>query len=539
MGTGLLWLAIILPLPALHAQLGTDLQHLGHASTAGDEVVLGVDRDHLVIRVHAGTAPMDWSGAEMRMARLTTAPWEVEVPEAWGLVPWTDAGWQGVGQVVHVAIDAEAEMAVVSAVQEGRAGIWLAGSHREGVHGAWGKPWPVPALSSFSGQCAFAVFDEHPGREGDLLVALRPDMAGGGELFTPESGRWRGGYDIARIRRDGGYRSVVLLDSINSPADEMALVPGPDGGGWLSTERLGGSGGLDPWWCPRVPDGADEPGPATRLEGHRLIVRCGSKLLTGLKWQVRDAQGSPLMRLVTDDAGWADLSELKVGQRYSFSLMGDPPGGCLEGVAQWEDDEGRVIRRFILSGARWDLSFLSALPLDGWGWRGPDRSGLPPVDASKAPGQVHHTGSHDLESRTAVVPANGTPSLVGDSAHWVVFHAVGQKGISRDDRDALRTLAHALKARPEEVVLIVGHASPDGNPEANVRLASERARHVAAQLEFAGLPASQIRFEGVGASVPMTGCPPGVHCPEGTLARSRRTELHLRSSARPVGGPMQ
>ena len=148
------------------------------------------------------------------------------------------------------------------------------------------------------------------------------------------------------------------------------------------------------------------------LEGHRLIVRCGSKVLKGLQWQVRDAQGSPLMQLTANDGGWVDLSGLKEGQRYAFSLMGDPPGGCLEGVARWEDGTGRIIRRFVLSGAQWNLSFLTALPLEGWGWRGLDGSGLPPIDQVAGPMETER--GPDPVAHPVVVPTADVHPLVGD-----------------------------------------------------------------------------------------------------------------------------
>ena len=40
--------------------------------------------------------------------------------------------------------------------------------------------WPVPPLEFWEGDAAFAMFDVQSGREGDLLVALRPNEAGSG-----------------------------------------------------------------------------------------------------------------------------------------------------------------------------------------------------------------------------------------------------------------------------------------------------------------------------------------------------------------------
>ena len=495
-----------------------DLHWVEQAATPGDDVVLGVDRDHLLLLSHPGEAPADWSGSETRMARLEASPWQVAIPEVWGHVPQVEKGWTETGEILHLDIDPEYGMAVLSTLLEGRGQLWLSSQTGKGPD-RWNPPWRVPALEAFSGDCAFAAFDVHPDRAGDILVALRPRMQGDPEQLMPDAGEWKGGYDVARIPRSGGYRQVWLLDGLNSAADERALIPGPEGGGWLSTERLEGAGGLDPWWSPSIPSGSpDMLGEAVKLNGHTLEARCGDRVLEGLVWQVFNAGGSPLARLETDDKGRIDLGILSMEARYDFELVGVPPEGCDEAVAYWRDESGRILGRYAIEGEGWNLSMLTVLPLDGWRKSRPDGSALPGLDAVRV----------DREHRG--VPAD---------LDWVIFHSIGQKALSKRDRNHLRALAHQLRSRPGDVVYIVGHASIDGNRDANAVLAAERARHVAAQLEFAGLSSAQIRFEGRGDELPMEHCPPGVNCPDGPLERSRRTELHIEIGGRSHGGPMQ
>ena len=506
--------AVGCPAPAL----AQDFQWVELAATPGDDVVLGVDRDHLLLLSHPDEAPADWSGSETRMARLEASPWQVSIPEVWGHVPQVEEGWAETGEILHLDIDPVYGMAVLSTMLDGRGQLWLSSQTGQGPD-RWNPPWRVPALEGFKGDCAFAAFDVHPDRAGDILVALRPRMQGGPEQRIPDGGEWKGGYDVARIPRLGGYQQIWLLDGLNSAADERALVPGPGGGGWLSTERLKGAGGLDPWWCPAIPSGSpDLSGEAIKLQGHTLEARCGNRLMEGLIWQVFTAEGSPLARLETDEKGRIDLGMLSLEARYDFELVGAPPEGCQEAVVYWRDETGRTLRRYTIEGERWSLSMLAVLPLDGWRESRPDGSALPEFDAIR------------VESTRADLP----PEL-----DWVIFHSIGQKTLSRRDRNHLRALAHQLRSRPGDVVYIVGHASSDGDRDANAVLAAERARHVAAQLEFAGLSAAQIRFEGRGDEWPMERCPPGVDCPDGPLERSRRTELHIEIGGRSHGGPMQ
>ena len=94
-------------------------------------------------------------------------------------------------------------------------------------------------------------------------------------------------------------------------------------------------------------------------------------------------------------------------------------------------------------------------------------------------------------------------------------------------------VAKRCREQDEVHVLILGHASPEGNPDYNIRLDQELALRVAVQLVFDGLTPQRIRVEGHGSEQPMEQCPEGVDCPEGLRERSRRTELYLMPGHRP------
>ena len=161
---------------------------------------------------------------------------------------------------------------------------------------------------------------------------------------------------------------------------------------------------------------------------------------------------------------------------------------------------------FSLIGEVWRLKLLAALALDAWRVQANDQSRLPELSPLIQPNQP---------------------------ADWVVFHSVGSPLVPAQGVTDLKSWALQCKEKGDCDVLIMGHASPDGNAEDNVQLAKERARQVAAQLEFAGVSPRRIRVEGHGFNRPMVQCPSGMACPEGVQERSRRTELYLIPSRRP------
>ena len=155
--------------------------HVKGAAGTGDEVVLGVDGTQLFMLVHPTEAPLDWEGADTRMATFDGAPWRLVQPEVWGTVPQQAEAWKEAGQIIHLDIDPFSGMAVLTAVTGSKSAIWL--SARNGEDPST-EPWKVPALEAFDGLAAFAGFDGQEGREGDILVALRPNMEARGIAAT-------------------------------------------------------------------------------------------------------------------------------------------------------------------------------------------------------------------------------------------------------------------------------------------------------------------------------------------------------------------
>jgi len=480
-----------------------DFRLLDASATAGDELVLGTDGWQVVLFSAPPEAPLDWTKAQTRIAQLESGPWQTKSPRPWGRVPVRDEAWSALGHVVHVDIDPPSNMAVISAVKEGRFSVWISAKRPDKN---WTKPWPVPILEGWSGQAAFGMFDVQLNREGDILVALCPDKPA--DAVPHFHGAWSGGFDLVRIPRRGNYQKAHILTELNTPQNEWALAPHPTSGGWLASDGWGGEGGVDPWWISTLPSErvADEGSEAT-LAGQRLVVQCGDEPLSGVRWTLEDAQtGMPVAELVSDVNGRVALDGLRADRGTRWVATPPTSKGCHQAMAVWINAKGQVVQRFSLIGEVWRLNLLAALALDAWQVQANDQSRLPELSPLIQPHQP---------------------------ADWVVFHSVGSPLVPAQGVADLKSWALQCKEERDCYVLIMGHASPDGNADDNVQLAKERARQVAVQLEFAGVSPRRIRVEGHGFDRPMVQCPSGMACPEGIQERSRRTELYLIPNRRP------
>ena len=480
-----------------------DFRLLEASATAGDELVLGTDGWQVVLFSAPPLAPLDWTKGQTRIAHLASGPWQTKSPRKLGLVPIRDEAWSVLGHVVHVDIDLPSNIAVISSIKQGRFSVWISAKRPDN---AWTKPWQVPILEDWPGQAAFGMFDVQPDREGDILVALRPDEPA--DTAQHFHGAWSGGFDIVRIPRRGNYQEAHILTELNTPQNEWALTPHPISGGWLASDGRGGEGGVDPWWVSTLPFGlvAHEK-PEETLVGHGLVVQCGDEPLSGVRWTLEDAQtGMPVSELVSDVNGRVALDGLRADRGTRWVATPPISKGCNQAMAVWINADGQVVQRFSLIGEVWRLNLLAALALDAWQVQANDQSRLPELSPLVQPNHP---------------------------ADWVVFHSVGSPLVPAQGVADLKSWAVKCKENADCHVLVMGQASPDGNAEDNVQLAKERARQVAVQLEFAGVSPRRIRVEGHGFNRPMVQCPNGMTCPEGVQERSRRTELYLIPSRHP------
>jgi len=83
---------------------------------------------------------------------------------------------------------------------------------------------------------------------------------------------------------------------------------------------------------------------------------------------------------------------------------------------------------------------------------------------------------------------------VEDGVFSVPF-ARGSVRVTEEARSALAAAAEALRADPDRVACLLGHAGQEGGATTSIRLAAERARAVAAALSAQGIERDRLRAE--------------------------------------------
>lgn len=102
----------------------------------------------------------------------------------------------------------------------------------------------------------------------------------------------------------------------------------------------------------------------------------------------------------------------------------------------------------------------------------------------------------------------------------------GSSQLGSRENPSLDELAAYLKANPERSIVLVGHTDAEGTLAGNIALSRKRATSVRSELIRAlGVPASQVRAEGVGFLAPLT-----TNLTEQGREANRRVEVILSST---------
>ncbi len=105
---------------------------------------------------------------------------------------------------------------------------------------------------------------------------------------------------------------------------------------------------------------------------------------------------------------------------------------------------------------------------------------------------------------TTVMPLTQQLEIHGRAVLEDLEFPTGSSRLEEGDYTSLDLLAGYLKTHPDRSVVLVGHTDAEGSLAGNIALSKKRAGAVEARLTALGVPASQIKAEGVGFLSPIT-----------------------------------
>lgn len=183
-----------------------------------------------------------------------------------------------------------------------------------------------------------------------------PSVYNGDIYYSSNSGGGPGGYDIKRALRSQQWKSNVVLESpLNSPSDELCLFYLNDYKGMLSSNRSGGSGGDDVYVFEHLP---------LKDERHqyKALLRCEDLPRGNVQVTVTNGLREIVIDQKTDEAGYLNIEQMRLNQRYRLQLGGMDPSLYSKSVLQILDVQGNVIKelRFNAMG----ICDLELLPLN-------------------------------------------------------------------------------------------------------------------------------------------------------------------------------
>jgi outer membrane protein OmpA-like peptidoglycan-associated protein len=112
------------------------------------------------------------------------------------------------------------------------------------------------------------------------------------------------------------------------------------------------------------------------------------------------------------------------------------------------------------------------------------------------------------------------------AAQGTLLFRYGSADLAPGSTETLDKLAAAAKACPNTVIEVAGHASIEGEAQANMRLSQSRAQSVVGYLVKAGVDARQLEAKGYGVEKPTA-----PNTSPDNLAKNRRIEFSVRPAA--------
>lgn len=446
------------------AQSPVELVALDALNTPNDEVLLGWDGSSLYYRSIPRSSDTVKSGTwfltpGQEYAAAAKRGWtEFATPQPMDLRAWTAAEWPGIGEIQHVAIDADRGVLVFSALEPtGDFDLYIAQRSGDG----WGLPTSLKGLNTSADE-VFPNFDD------------------GALLFASNGHPGLGGFDVFRSERSTHFAACDPLPrGVNTAGDELAAVPvgaGVASGYYVSAVRMGGRG-VDLWWAGALQEEQTAPAKALAVE---LVHR--RQPVSRAAFEVRERGGQWMVRKETDARGRLELGAVSLDASLEVSVtMGDgsaiPDGaichvyerctspGC--GEAHWPG--WKRVRSYRIAGGQ--AFVFDLLPLDAL------RRWPRPSGEDKARWE-------------------------SDAAAWTAFFPTSGASFKEGQSEALAVWVAQVDWQGEPGYFEVrGYTDARGEAVKNQLLSEARAKEAMRSLAALQVPLDRVRWSGHGVAL--------------------------------------
>jgi len=435
-------------------------------STELDDLPFGADSKWIYVMQYGAD-----SGAQYFRAPRNSNASHPGTLEPTSLHTIRDEAWSELGVISHVSVDADRQLAVISAKPYPGAGdfdLFISSLTKRG----YSRPYPLYSLNT----------------SGDEVY---PQFTSSGLYYSSNN-------DIYFASKTHQWQKAVALDApINTSADEISIAILNDHEMYVSSNRAGG--GFDVYLLSYKVD-------ENLASGYTLELVCEGLPVIGaeISWIALDT-GNPVFEGLTDVSGKLSLEGLPssrtLGLRVGSVETPTKPGS----VVRILNLEGEIVRTYAVG--RSGLLAADFLPLD----EVDDLSLLASLDSSILPGRSPALISIHFE----IDSKSPTEISLQDLDGWWVDHK------------------NSLLFGSDSPLIIEGHADITGSLGSNDRLSELRAIWLKEWLVDRGVNESRLNTRGMGDRFPMEICPDNSSvnldfCPPEVHAANRRVELRWK-----------
>ena len=435
-------------------------------STELDDIIFGADSKWIYVMQYGAE-----SGAQYFRAPRNTDATQPGVLEVNSLQTVWDEAWSELGIISHVSVDADRQLAVISAKPFPGAGdfdLFISSLNKKG----YSRPYPLYSLNT-SGDEVYPQFTSS-----GLYYSSNNDI-----YFASRKYQWQ--------------KAALLAEPINTSSDEISIAILNDHEMYVSSNRAGGS--FDVYLLSFEVD-------ENLVSGYSLELICDGLPVMGVEisWVELDT-GNPIFEGLTDELGRLSLDGLPSSQTLGLRVGSVETPTKPGSVVRILNLDGKIVRTYDVG--RGGLLAADFLPLDEVG----NLRLLASLDSSKLPGRSPALISLHFE-RGSTSPTES--SLQELDSWWMEI------------KDLLLFGSYSP-------LIIEGHTDITGRYGFNDRLSELRAVWFKDWLLEGGIEASKLSTIGMGARFPMEICPDNSSsdiddCPPEVHAANRRVELRWK-----------